>query len=101
MKTYAVLPLADYDAVCSAIRNKAGSSSGLKSGQLASAIDTIPEGESISDGIVVTARDENGHATAVDFYGATNATVIVKASEATTYGGLSYYAGDTMITSSV
>lgn len=31
--------------------------------------------------------------------GATNATIIIKASEATTYGGTSYAAGDTMITS--
>ena len=31
--------------------------------------------------------------------GATNATIIVKASEATTYGGTSYAAGDTIVTS--
>lgn len=33
--------------------------------------------------------------------GATNATIIVKASEATTYNGVSYAAGDTIITSEV
>lgn len=33
--------------------------------------------------------------------GATNATIIIKASEATTYGGTSYAAGETMITSEV
>lgn len=33
--------------------------------------------------------------------GATNATIIIKASEDTTYGGTSYTAGDTMITSEV
>lgn len=32
---------------------------------------------------------------------ATNATIIIKASEATTYGGTAYAAGDTMITSEV
>lgn len=31
--------------------------------------------------------------------GATNATIIIKASEATTYGGVSYAAGDTILTS--
>ena len=33
--------------------------------------------------------------------GATNATIIIKAAEGTTYGGASYSAGDTMITSEV
>lgn len=33
--------------------------------------------------------------------GATNATIVIKASEDTTYGGTSYAAGDTMITSEV
>lgn len=34
-------------------------------------------------------------------YGATNATIIIKASEATTYGGVSYAAGDTILISEV
>lgn len=42
----------------------------------------------VADGLLAAARN-----------GATNATIIIKASEDTTYGGVSYAAGDTMITS--
>jgi hypothetical protein len=54
-------------------------------------------------GLTITFYIKNG--ANVDTYltnvrnGATNATIIIKASEATTYGGVSYAAGDTILTS--
>lgn len=48
--------------------------------------------------VYTTGNNSNSLLTAIRA-GATNATIIIKASEATTYGGTSYAAGDTIVTS--
>lgn len=56
------------------------------------------------NGLTITAFCEGAYANTLLANirnGATNATIIIKASENTTYGGASYAAGDTMITSEV
>ena len=68
MSNYAVMPLSDYDAICNHLRKIANTTSDIKSGEICGLIPTRTGG-SISDGIVIKRRDENGRPTAVDVYG--------------------------------
>ena len=61
-----------------------------------------PARDCVQNGLVITAYCSGAYADVCLTglrSGATNATIIIKASEATTYGGTSYAAGETMITS--
>lgn len=70
MNGYAAMPYSDFENACIEIRSKTGSTSLITSGQLAEKIHSIHDGDaSVSDGIIVTARDSDGCATEVDFYG--------------------------------
>lgn len=60
----------DLTAVADAIRAKGGTDAQLMFPDgFAAAVQAIPTGDSITDGIVVKARDAEGYATVVDFYG--------------------------------
>lgn len=70
MSQYAVMPFADYEAACNAVRSKTGRSLPIKSTQLASEITGIQVGGTeITDGIVVKTRDTDGYAVDIDYYG--------------------------------
>lgn len=56
----AVMPLADYEAACDAIRAKDGSSGSIVSGQLASKINAIPTGYNTSDATIVASDLPSG-----------------------------------------
>lgn len=59
-------------AIADAIRAKDGSTAKITLGQMPEKIAAIPTGGAeITDGIIVKARDANGYATEVDFYGDT------------------------------
>lgn len=65
-------------------------------------VDTNPFGGCTQSGLSITIYTTGSYtdtAVANIRRGATNATIIVKASEVTTYGGTSYAAGDTIVTS--
>ena len=68
MSQYALMPYSDYENACDAIRSKTGSNSLITSDLLASEISSMQGGTSVSDGIVVTARDSNGYATEAELY---------------------------------
>ena len=55
--------------IADAIREKTGGVETYKIAQMGSAVRGITTGEAITDGIVVKARDAEGYATVVDFYG--------------------------------
>ena len=56
--------------IADAIRAKDGSSGAITPANMADAVAAIPSGgAAVTDGIVVKARDANGYATEVDFYG--------------------------------
>lgn len=82
-------------------------STGLESVQIGSDGHPAPLASSVfigctQSGLTITAYQTGANVdTLVSRYrsGATNATIIIKASEATTYNGTSYAAGDTMLTS--
>lgn len=57
----AVMPLADYQAACNAIRNKTGTSGTIKSGDMASKINAISAGVDVSDTTATAARVLNGY----------------------------------------
>nr|DAE27972.1 MAG TPA: choline binding protein [Siphoviridae sp. ctvxh7] len=60
----------DLTAVADAIRAKGGTDAQLTfPGGFVGAVQAISAGTTITDGIVVTARDADGYATVVDFYG--------------------------------
>ena len=60
----------DLTAVADAIRAKGGTDAQLTfPGGFVGAVQAIPTGTTITDGIVVTSRDAEGYATVVDFYG--------------------------------
>lgn len=78
----------DLTAVADAIRAKGGTDAQLTFPDgFAAAVQAIPTGTSITDGIVVKARDAEGYATVVDFYG-TDIHV------AQFYGGSAYTAAE-------
>jgi len=55
--------------IADAIRAKDGSSAPILTEDMADAIAAIPSGTTITDGIVVKARNANGYPTEIDFYG--------------------------------
>lgn len=55
--------------IADAIRSKTGKTASMTPAEMVDEIESISGGGVITDGIVVTARDSNGYATAVDFYG--------------------------------
>lgn len=58
--------------IADAIRSKTGGSALINPEDMASEIESIESGTSITDGIVVKARDAQGYATEVDFYNSNN-----------------------------
>lgn len=57
------------DAIADAINAKTGGSAAMTPAEMVTAIGAISGGTTITDGIVVKARDANGLATEIDFYG--------------------------------
>lgn len=55
--------------IADAIRSKTGKTASMTPAEMVDEIESISGGGVITDGIVVTARDSNGYATAADFYG--------------------------------
>ena len=56
------------DDIADAINAKTGGSSAMTPAQMVTAIGNIPSGTTITDGIVIKARDASGCATEIDFY---------------------------------